>query len=179
MRLPFSVFWSGMSGNTHALAQILVLSVVTEILVLAAPFYMQLTVDEVIARGDVDFPAHTRAWIRAPPPDQSRVDCDPLVHYSYSAEHVEPPDRRPAVSSSGAFATLLFRKAAHGRHPVALRLDRAHPQHARGGTDHGLDRRPHVGVDAGADVHLHRSARICSPVRVRAVRRFTARPVQR
>src|SRR5258708_30988982 len=55
MRLPFSVFWSGMSGNTHALVQILVLSVVTEILVLAAPFYMQLTVDEVIARGDVDF----------------------------------------------------------------------------------------------------------------------------
>lgn len=54
VRLPFSVFFSGMSGNTHALVQILVLSVVTEILILAAPFYMQLTVDEVIARGDVD-----------------------------------------------------------------------------------------------------------------------------
>src|SRR5258708_39562309 len=55
VRLPFSVFFSGMSGNTHALVQILVLSVVTEILVLAAPFYMQLTVDEAIARGDVHF----------------------------------------------------------------------------------------------------------------------------
>src|SRR4030088_698551 len=54
VRLPFSVFWSGMSGNTHVLMQILVLSVVIEILILAAPFYMQLTVDEVIARGDVD-----------------------------------------------------------------------------------------------------------------------------
>src|SRR3977135_2628660 len=54
VRLPFSVFWSGMSGNTHVLTQILVLSVVIEILILAAPFYMQLTVDEVIARGDVD-----------------------------------------------------------------------------------------------------------------------------
>ncbi|MCK1621250.1 peptidase domain-containing ABC transporter [Bradyrhizobium sp. 159] len=54
LRLPFSVFWSGMSRNTCALAQILVLSVVIEILLLAAPFYMQLTVDEVIARGDVD-----------------------------------------------------------------------------------------------------------------------------
>src|SRR3954468_7882587 len=54
VRLPFSVFWSGMNGNSHVLAQILVLSVVIEILVLAAPFYMQLTVDEVIARGDVD-----------------------------------------------------------------------------------------------------------------------------
>src|ERR1700682_4436977 len=54
VRLPFSVFWSGMSGNTHALMQVVVLSVVTEIFILAAPFYMQLTVDEVIARGDVD-----------------------------------------------------------------------------------------------------------------------------
>lgn len=54
VRLPFSVFFSGMSENVHALVQILVLSVVTEILILAAPFYMQLTVDEVIARGDVD-----------------------------------------------------------------------------------------------------------------------------
>ncbi|MCA1476160.1 peptidase domain-containing ABC transporter [Bradyrhizobium sp. NBAIM08] len=53
-KLPFSVFWSGMNGSAFALAQILVLSVVIEILLLAAPFYMQLTVDEVIARGDVD-----------------------------------------------------------------------------------------------------------------------------
>src|SRR5258708_18523013 len=52
VRLPFSAFFSGMS--THTLTQILVLSVVIEILTLAAPFYMQLTVDEVIARGDVD-----------------------------------------------------------------------------------------------------------------------------
>jgi ATP-binding cassette, subfamily B, bacterial CvaB/MchF/RaxB len=54
VRLPFSVFWSGMSVNTHSLIQILVLSVVIESLILAAPFYMQLTVDEVIARGDAD-----------------------------------------------------------------------------------------------------------------------------
>ncbi|WP_373414821.1 cysteine peptidase family C39 domain-containing protein [Ensifer aridi] len=50
-RLPLSVFWGGMSGNNHALTQILILSLVLEILILAAPFYMQLTVDEVIARG--------------------------------------------------------------------------------------------------------------------------------
>jgi ATP-binding cassette subfamily B protein RaxB len=54
VQLPFSAFFSGMSGNTHTLTQILVLSVVVEILTLTAPFYMQLTVDEVIARGDVD-----------------------------------------------------------------------------------------------------------------------------
>ena len=53
-RLPFSVFWRQLSGSGHALAQIFVLSVILQLLVLAAPFYMQITVDEVIARGDVD-----------------------------------------------------------------------------------------------------------------------------
>jgi ATP-binding cassette, subfamily B, bacterial CvaB/MchF/RaxB len=53
-RLPFSVFWTELSGSTSALIQIFVLSIVLQILVLAAPFYMQLTIDEVIARGDVD-----------------------------------------------------------------------------------------------------------------------------
>jgi ATP-binding cassette, subfamily B, bacterial CvaB/MchF/RaxB len=54
VRLPFSIFWGRFKGSTHALTQIFVLSVILEILVLAAPFYMQLTIDEVIARGDVD-----------------------------------------------------------------------------------------------------------------------------
>jgi ATP-binding cassette, subfamily B, bacterial CvaB/MchF/RaxB len=54
VQLPFSAFLSGMSGNAHSLIQILVLSVVIESLILAAPFYMQLTIDEVIARGDAD-----------------------------------------------------------------------------------------------------------------------------
>ena len=53
-RLPFSTFWGRMSGSAHAFAQIFILSVILEILILAAPFYMQLVVDEVIARGDVD-----------------------------------------------------------------------------------------------------------------------------
>jgi ATP-binding cassette, subfamily B, bacterial CvaB/MchF/RaxB len=53
-RLPFSVFWSQLSGSTHALVQILLLSVVLEALVLVSPFYMQLTIDEVIVRGDLD-----------------------------------------------------------------------------------------------------------------------------
>src|SRR5262249_28483807 len=53
-RLPFSTFWGGMKGSTHAVIQIFILSVILEILIIAAPFYMQLTVDEVIARGDLD-----------------------------------------------------------------------------------------------------------------------------
>jgi ATP-binding cassette, subfamily B, bacterial CvaB/MchF/RaxB len=53
-RLPFSTFWTQLRGSTHALVQILILSVVLEIFVITSPFYLQLTVDEVIARGDAD-----------------------------------------------------------------------------------------------------------------------------
>src|SRR3954470_24707689 len=53
-RLPLSAFWVQLSGSGHALVQILALSVVLQLLTLAAPFYMQLILDEVVARGDVD-----------------------------------------------------------------------------------------------------------------------------
>ena len=53
-RLPFSTFWTQLDGSAHALAQILLLSIILEAFVIASPFYLQLTVDEVIARGDVD-----------------------------------------------------------------------------------------------------------------------------
>jgi ATP-binding cassette, subfamily B, bacterial CvaB/MchF/RaxB len=52
MRLPFRAFWGHLSGMGAPLTQIFILSAVLELLVIAAPFYMQLTVDEVIARGD-------------------------------------------------------------------------------------------------------------------------------
>jgi len=53
-RLPFLAFWSQLRGSTHALVQILVLSVILEAFVIVSPFYLQLTVDEVIAKGDAD-----------------------------------------------------------------------------------------------------------------------------
>jgi ATP-binding cassette subfamily B protein RaxB len=53
-RLPFSTFWTQLRGSRHALVQIFILSAVLEIFVIASPFYLQLTIDEVIARGDAD-----------------------------------------------------------------------------------------------------------------------------
>jgi ATP-binding cassette, subfamily B, bacterial CvaB/MchF/RaxB len=53
-RLPLSAFLGHLSGSGHALVQILVLSIILQLLALTTPLYMQLTVDEVIARGDVD-----------------------------------------------------------------------------------------------------------------------------
>ena len=53
-RLGLSTFLRQASGAKHALLQLLALSVALELLVIAGPFYLQLTIDEVIARGDVD-----------------------------------------------------------------------------------------------------------------------------
>lgn len=53
-RLPFRVFSGNLEGIGTSLTQVFVLSVILEILVIAAPFYLQLTVDEVVARGDTD-----------------------------------------------------------------------------------------------------------------------------
>lgn len=53
-RLPFSTFWTQLRSNTHALVQILILSLALEFFVIASPFYLQIAVDDVIARGDVD-----------------------------------------------------------------------------------------------------------------------------
>src|SRR6185312_9245861 len=50
---PFRTFWGQMTGVATPLVQIFILSVILELLVIAAPFYMQLTVDEVVSRGDV------------------------------------------------------------------------------------------------------------------------------
>jgi ATP-binding cassette subfamily B protein RaxB len=53
-RLPLSAFWSQRFGGGRALLQVLVLSLVLQVLVIASPFYMQIVIDEVIAKGDVD-----------------------------------------------------------------------------------------------------------------------------
>nr|WP_183453044.1 peptidase domain-containing ABC transporter [Microvirga lupini] len=51
-RLGLSALWGRMRGIKRALAQALVLSTVLQFAVLAAPFYMQLAVDEAVMKGD-------------------------------------------------------------------------------------------------------------------------------
>src|SRR3954469_9356153 len=53
-RLPLSTFFGRVRGTAHALAQIFSLSLVLEICLIAAPFYIQLAMDQVIASGDAD-----------------------------------------------------------------------------------------------------------------------------
>lgn len=54
-RLPLGSFWSQTGGTTHALVQIVFLSIILELLNIVGPIYMQVVVDDVIVRGDVDF----------------------------------------------------------------------------------------------------------------------------
>lgn len=56
-RLPLSTFWQHSTGLRRSIVEVVVLSLVLEALVLAGPFYMQVTVDEVVARGDRDLMA--------------------------------------------------------------------------------------------------------------------------
>src|SRR5262249_51889379 len=51
-RLPFRVFLGHLSGMSSPLTQVFILSVILELLIIAAPLYLQIAVDEVIARGD-------------------------------------------------------------------------------------------------------------------------------
>jgi ATP-binding cassette subfamily B protein RaxB len=53
-KVPLSAFFGRARGTKHALGQILALSVVIEICLIAAPFYLQVAIDQVIASGDVD-----------------------------------------------------------------------------------------------------------------------------
>ena len=53
-RLPLSAFFGRVRGTVHALGQIFALSVILEICLIAAPFYIQIAVDQVIASGDAD-----------------------------------------------------------------------------------------------------------------------------
>jgi ATP-binding cassette subfamily B protein RaxB len=53
-RLPFGMLWARTRGSTHAVVQILVLSALLALLTIAGPFYLQLAIDEVVARGDID-----------------------------------------------------------------------------------------------------------------------------
>lgn len=53
-RLPLSGFWARTRDTGPALLQILALSALLELLVIAAPMYLQLAVDEVVVKGDAE-----------------------------------------------------------------------------------------------------------------------------
>ena len=126
-RLPFSAFWGQLRGSTHALVQILILSVILEALVIASPFYLQITVDEVIARGDANllivlalgFGLLTAIKVA------STAIRSLIILIVQNTLHFQIGSR---VSRSKWWNTNgIFRKATHRGHSFALHLHRADP----------------------------------------------------
>ena len=141
VRARFRDLWSRIDGLWPALAQIVGLSAALQVAVFAAPFYLQLTVDEAIQSGDRDLTtvlalgfgglvaiqvgiAALRSWA-------------PAVH---RLPRELPDDRQlgppPPTPEDG-----VLREAARRRHPVAAGVRAADPErhHAGGGID--ADRR--------------------------------------
>ena len=132
-----------MTGMASPLVQIFVLSVILELLVIAAPFYMQLTVDEVVARGDVDlmlalalgFGLLTAINV-ATTALRSHIALvvQNAVHFHMGARLFHHLVRLPLS---------FFEKRHIGDVLSRFQFDRADPQCARRGSDPGRDRRDH------------------------------------
>jgi ATP-binding cassette, subfamily B, bacterial CvaB/MchF/RaxB len=125
-RLPFSTFWTQLRGSSHALVQILILSVILEAFVIASPFYLQLTVDEVIARGDADFLivlALGFALLTAIKVGSNAIRSLILL----IVQNCPLSNWGAVVPSSDPAPDGVFREATHRRRPLALHLDRADP----------------------------------------------------
>ena len=115
-RLRLSTFLRQASGAKHALLQILALSFALELLVIAGPFYLQLAVDEVVARGDVDLLIVLGAWFCPCRRAHRRRDLAQIADRRHPSEHaplrlwraaVPPSDPacRSRSSRSGTLAT--------------------------------------------------------------------------
>jgi Peptidase C39 family len=157
-RLRLSTFLRQASGAKHALLQILALSFALELLVIAGPFYLQLAVDEVVARGDVDLlivlalgfalvAALTVAvtWLRS----LIVVILQNTLHFAW----------RAAVPPFDPASALVLREAAHWRRALALHLDRAGSRSHQREPDPRAHRRHNGAHHADRDVLLQHQAR--------------------
>lgn len=53
-QLKFSDLWSNITGLKTSIIQVLILSVILQLFIIASPFYLQLSVDEVLTNFDLD-----------------------------------------------------------------------------------------------------------------------------
>src|SRR5205823_4446735 len=165
-RLPLSAFFGRVRGTVHALAQIFALSIILEIGIIAAPFYMQLAIDQVIASGDVDLLVVLAFGFGLVTGDYRRRQGDTLSDEPQSAEHLALCNGKSPVSPSGAAAALLFREAPYRRHSLPLHLARADPERRRRRAHH----RDHRWTDGHR--HLDRSLPVQPGARRRDSRRL-------
>ena len=124
-RLSLSTFLRQARGARHALLQLLALSLALEILVIAGPFYLQVTVDEVIARGDVDLLLVLALGFALVGTLTVRRNLASVAHCHHHREHAPLRLWSTTFSPPDSPSPLLLREAAHRRCAVPLHLYRA------------------------------------------------------
>ncbi len=155
--LSLMTFWRGIGARP--IVQLLVLSTLIQLFALATPSYMQLVVDDVLVKQDVDVLAilalgflmlalinvatKTRARLREPA----------------SGEPTELFDRRQTLLASDPPAARLLPAAPHRRHRVAVRLAEADSGVHRRRRRRSRHRRRHGGDDPGGAVRVLAAAR--------------------
>ena len=158
-RLGLSTFLKQASGAKHAIFQLLALSLALELLVIAGPFYLQLTVDEVIARGDVDLLVVLALGFALVAVLTVAVTWLRSVIVVFPAELAPLCLRRASVSPPDPAAAFVLREAAYRRRPLPLQLGRTCAQPDQRRFDPRPYRRRYGGSYACHHVPLQRKAR--------------------
>ena len=108
------------TGLKGAITQVLLLSLVLEILAIATPFFLQLVVDRVVVGRDRDLLAVLGHRLRVAGADDRRRDRLARLARRLHQHAAEPAIARHAVRAAAAIAACLVREAPYRRHRVAL-----------------------------------------------------------
>ena len=148
------------------LVQIFALSVILELLVIAAPFYLRLTIDEVVARGDVRLMLTLALGFGCSPRSMSRP-CAAIAYRLGGAERGALPHGRPPVPPPGPLAARF--SSRNGISAMCCRAFSRSSRSARAGrgTDPRRDRRDHGDRDIDDDFALERPAGLVAVVALR------------
>ena len=95
-------------GDPSARPGIFSLSIALQILALAAPFYMQIVIDDGIARGDADLPHRSCARLRIADGDISYIIGTSILYYINTFEYITIPDGCPPVPAFNPATAILF-----------------------------------------------------------------------
>ena len=118
------------TGLKGAIAQVLLLSLVLEVLAIATPFFLQLVVDRVVVGRDRDLLAVLGIGFALLALTIAVITGAARLARRLHQHAAEPAAARHAVRAAAAAAAGLVREAAHRRHRVALPLGRCDPAHA-------------------------------------------------
>ena len=141
--MKLSFLWSRIRGSGSALLQVLILSAALQIATFAAPFQLQLVVDEALAQQDRELLLVIALAFGGLIIVQAAIEGFRGLGPASVRPSPELSDHRQSRSPSAPAAERLFREAARGRHHVPARLRQADPGRHHPGRGQHRDRRRH------------------------------------